>query len=265
MTSSGCSLSKPGAALTLAELTVTHGKAALGGGVLSRGTALTSIGCTFAHNDTSGNGGALNNSQGTATITGTTFLQNDAQLGAAVSNGAGNMYVTNSTFIFNTADEYGGAVMNGGGWTLYLTNSTLAGNSALTGTLTNWTGIIRVKNTIVSGGIGDTCSGWITNDGNNIEDGTTCGWGTTNGSMSSTDPLLGSLVVHGAGPQTISLMWNSPAVDGVTYNAPNGCPEKDQRAVDRPVDGNGDGTAVCDIGAYEAFPAVFLPAAIRDQ
>jgi uncharacterized repeat protein (TIGR01451 family) len=48
-----------------------------------------------------------------------------------------------------------------------------------------------------------------------------------------------------------SLTSSSPAID-TGKNGP--CPIIDHRGVSRPVDGDGDGTATCDIGAFEAIP-----------
>jgi hypothetical protein len=44
------------------------------------------------------------------------------------------------------------------------------------------------------------------------------------------------------------LLPSSPAIDAGTNT---GCPTTDYRGYPRPVDGNGDGQAVCDLGAYE--------------
>lgn len=58
---------------------------------------------------------------------------------------------------------------------------------------------------------------------------------------------------------------NSPAIDVGDDAA---CPAVDIRGVARPVDGNGDGTAVCDMGAFEVSPLstrVYLPLARRGQ
>jgi predicted outer membrane repeat protein len=64
------------------------------------------------------------------------------------------------------------------------------------------------------------------------------------------NPRLGSLRRDG----TLPLRRNSPAVDHGTNAA---CPATDERGAARPQDGNGDGRAVCDIGAYERRGAHF--------
>jgi CSLREA domain-containing protein len=46
---------------------------------------------------------------------------------------------------------------------------------------------------------------------------------------------------------TFALRPHSPAVDAAVA----ACPSTDQRRVTRPRDGNGDGVAICDLGAYE--------------
>ena len=70
--------------------------------------------------------------------------------------------------------------------------------------------------------------------------------------MSSTNPQLGALANNGGPTQTMALQVGSPAINGVVYNAPNGCPTTDQRGYAR--------SSACDIGAYEygGFLSLFL-------
>ena len=76
----------------------------------------------------------------------------------------------------------------------------------------------------------------------------------------------GSWCVRSGANQTAvwSLQAISPAVDG---GNPGGCKDShntlipgDQRSYARTVDGNNDGSAICDIGAFElALVRLFLP------
>jgi len=83
------------------------------------------------------------------------------------------------------------------------------------------------------------------------------------------DPLLGELADNGGPTQTYALLEGSPAIDG---GDPEGCLgiedaplTSDQRGVARPLDGDGDSTAYCDIGAYELsrYTYVYLPITVK--
>jgi CSLREA domain-containing protein len=68
------------------------------------------------------------------------------------------------------------------------------------------------------------------------------------------NPRLAVLSDNGGPTQTHALLSNSPAIDqgtGVTSATFFDCSETDQRGLTRPVDGNSDGKADCDIGAFE--------------
>jgi hypothetical protein len=61
----------------------------------------------------------------------------------------------------------------------------------------------------------------------------------------------------------MTLAAGSPAIDAGDDAV---CPSVDHRGWPRPVDGDGDGDAVCDMGAYEwreAAAQVCLPLAMR--
>jgi CSLREA domain-containing protein len=253
------------AALGLVKLTLAKGFVDGYGGAVYNLGHLTADRCTFQDNQAT-HGGAIFD-QGfsvPSVITASTFKNNSATVsGGAIQHLTGGEMITNSTFSGNSAPD-GAAIVNGSGWVLRIINSTIAGNSA-TGTggvsLNNISGVIYLQNTIVADpALGKSCEGRIDNEGNNIDSGSSCGWGSTNGSFSNTDPLLWSLADNGGPTLTFGLLSGSPAIDGVTFNAPNGSPAIDQRGINRPQGPRHD------IGALEVeleYYRTCLPLVVR--
>jgi hypothetical protein len=69
--------------------------------------------------------------------------------------------------------------------------------------------------------------------------------------------VLGPLQFNGGPTETHALLPGSPAMDAGNAGCADGNGQPlptDQRGKARPVDGNGDGTPACDIGAFEFFP-----------
>ncbi len=62
------------------------------------------------------------------------------------------------------------------------------------------------------------------------------------------DPLLGPLQDNGGPTSTQAPLNGSPVID---TGANGACPKLDQRGIARPQDGNADGKATCDMGAFE--------------
>ena len=67
------------------------------------------------------------------------------------------------------------------------------------------------------------------------------------GDLTNVDPILGPLQDNGGPTLTHALQRGSPAIDAAGVS----CTSTDQRGVLRPKDGDGDGLAFCDIGAFE--------------
>jgi hypothetical protein len=197
----------------------------------------------------------------------------------AGANDGAEFDAVDSTFSQNEADSGGGAVSTGGAsGTFKLASVTITKNLAtgnhgtanMNGDLgggggTNGTDI-RARNTIVAGNQsplgGADCEGQIVSLGYDlVGDGTNCSVTASAGSQVGTganpiNPGLGTLADNGGPTKTHALVASSPAGDagdpsGCTDNA-GGALTTDQRGQPRTVDGNGDGIARCDIGAYEA-------------
>jgi hypothetical protein len=90
-------------------------------------------------------------------------------------------------------------------------------------------------------------SGSYVSQGFNIVGDDTCDLGEIS-DLLNTDPQLLALTDNGGPTPTHALAPGSPAIDARDGN----CPPQDQRGAIRPQDGNADGKAMCDIGAYEA-------------
>jgi uncharacterized repeat protein (TIGR01451 family) len=217
---------------------------------------------------------------GSVTLVGSTVSGNSASSPSLAYGGILNSapasvaVLRNSTVSGNSANATGGAsafsiaaggIANDGG-NLSMTNVTLAGNDATepnggfvppAGGISNRDGgqLTLASSLIAQQSDGPNCLLLSTTDdaGYNLDDGTSCGFGTANNSLSSTNPLLdpAGLQDNGGQTQTIALQPGSPAIDKIP-SAVNGCGTTittDQRGVNRP---HGPG---CDIGAFELVPA----------
>ncbi len=226
-----------------------------GGGIYHDAGTLIVSNSTFSGNGAGYGGGILNRNydNGTTTVSNSTFSTNYALHGGGIYNDvAATLTVSNSTFSGNSALQYGGGILNM--WLTSVSNSTFSGNSAgeAGGGIHNANYLVDLTNTIVA----DSPSGgncfYITDKGGNISSDDTCPAG-----FLLTDPLLGPLQDNGGPTLTHALLSSSPAIDA---GNPQNCPATDQRGIARPVDGDRDDQALCDIGAFEfQFTVLYLP------
>ena len=263
VTIDGASLYRPfyvnaGGTFTLDSLSVSHAKHSSGAALFSNGATVTVENSTFSGSSASNTGAAVQNDFGIMTVSNSTFSGNTVTNidGGGIYN-KGTLTVTNSTFSGNTVPNldgggggHGGGIYNSG--TLTVTNSTFSGNGAAAsgGGIYN-TGTLNYSNTIIANSTGGDCTlnaGSIgTNTTNLVED------GSCSASLSG-DPSLGALADYGGPTQTMALQSGSLAIDAGDDATCAAAPVNnlDQRGVTRPLDGNGDSTATCDVGAYEA-------------
>ncbi|MEW5986604.1 MAG: choice-of-anchor Q domain-containing protein [Chloroflexota bacterium] len=174
---------------------------------------------------------------------------------------------TNVTLSANTALVGGGIYVQENA-SLQLFNATVSGNKAeMGGGLYNQTSVTTMRNTLLAGNTGSSpdCYGSVTSDGYNLlGNNSGCDFTPAAGDQIGTpdnpiDPLLGPLQDNGGPTLTHALLPGSPAVDA---GDPAGCTDDqgnllttDQRGFERPQDGDGNGSVICDVGAFEAESA----------
>jgi len=256
-----------------------------GGGILQyNGTILSISDCRVTNNHTPVSlGGGFDNWAGQLSITNCSIDNNSAKEGGGIYND-GILTISNSLLDENIGSEQGGGLKNKEPGQATLENVTLSRNSSNGGsgifsnfpiTLRNVSmvknvgpgvgfannDVANLKNTIIAFNSDiSNCSGDeadFNSEGHNLEDGDSCHLNPAGQQdQINTDPVLvGTMPQDNGGPtRTFALGFTSPAIDS---GADIGCPSVDQRGYARPVDGDGDGDAFCDIGAYEGETPLF--------
>lgn len=241
-----------------------------GGGVLNDRGRLTITNSTISTNTSGagfggqGGGGIFNLRDSTLTITNSTISGNRVPTGNGRGGGirnAATLNLNNVTITDNTAQIAGGGISNFGSGTVNLQNTIIAGNFDLGGTFSR----------------SPDCHGTLTSQGFNLI-------GNTGSLQTSTPPPPPACVIvppdapvdqvgtefSGIKPRLAPLALDPLSLTGTETRAPEpgspvidagnpaepgsggtACEATDQRRFGRPVDGNEDGIAICDIGAFE--------------
>ena len=229
---------------------------------VNSGWVLSLTNLTIANGSGEG-GGIYNEDTGTLNVHNCTFTGNNVGLsnGGGIYNNSwqGTVNISNSTFSGNSAGGYGGGVYAWDG-TVNISNSTFSGNSAGLGGggVAQQNTAITMKNTIVTNSTGGDCDDGIgtLSGSNNLSD------GSCPGTVAAVTNFDTTLADNGGDTQTHALQTGSNAIDNVidcTYLSSGTNPlfsngatiTADQRGATRPLDGDADSTASCDVGAFE--------------
>ena len=235
------------------DLRITNGNAgAEDGGGIWNASLVTMMRVSVDANEAT-NGGGINN-EGFLTLTDSSVSGNMAAVQGGGIRGAGDEALTNVTISGNSTPAVATAGIYNPGGDLILLNSTITDNTSggSTGGLRSLS-TATVKNTIIAGNSGPNgnCSGnmgAITSTGYNLEDSNTCPFAGP-GDILNGAPFLQPLANNGGPTLTHALGDLSDAIDAGSPDCPP--PDTDQRGAERPVDGDGIGASLCDIGAVE--------------
>lgn len=235
------------------DITFTGGLAPFAGGLFFSFADVTVIRCAVVGN-TGGSGGGIFSSSSVLELRDSLVAGNSALAsggGMVIAGSVEATTIVNSTFSGNSSVGSGGAIQNTSSALLAIVQSTFRDNTSGGGTLFHLgaTNTSLTNNLIDGNCIFDQSSTLVTFGGNFESPGDTCRL-TGFDFVNVPDLGLEPRAANGGPTETHALQPGSPAVDAALT-----CPEPaDQRGVGRPADGDGDGEARCDSGAFELAP-----------
>ncbi len=244
--------------LNMTDVRVIGNQANQGGGMEVIGGAGTISDCSFLDNTaldvgvTNAIGGGLYASSAQIEITASTFSNNSSAVGSGgvYGHGCDQMRIISSTLAWNVGIAIGSWNSN-----VEIVQSTIVTDSETGISFGSYDGAntLSLAGTVLTGNAYQNCainSGIYTHS-TNVESGNSCGFDTSAGELIDTDPKLGALGDNGGPTETCEPLPGSPLIDLMAGADPN-CLWEDQRGVRRPLDGNWDGVADCDVGAVES-------------
>jgi len=239
-----------------------------GGAIYLGGTGTLAADYSHFHDNEGYLGGAIY-AENTSTIKRSLFTENSSFDGSGIYNW-GTLTVENSTFSGNFASYTGAAIYNKSSLTLNF--STLVGNQANAfagigggaGATNQVNATILAHNTVDPGITTDrNCTPYASYTGSyNLEDDDSCPF-VGSGNIYNTLPILLPLGDYGGKTSTYALSYRSPAIDSYYGGS---CLSWDQRHVSRPKDGDGNGSEICDRGAFEAdkfYDVIYVPLVMK--
>jgi hypothetical protein len=217
-----------------------------GGGIYNEFSSPDVTGCIFTDNTADYGGGGIYNLESSPIVTNSAFNGNSAESGGGLMNEyISDPIVTNCIFSGNTADIYGGGMENFENCAPAVTNCTFSGNGAdYGGGMDNFESAPDISNSIFWGNAATSGENEIDNDSStpyiaycDIQG----GWSGSGTDNIDEDPMFLDV--------DLQLQTGSPCIDAGDNDAVTEA--TDINGDPRIIDGDNDGQAIVDMGAYE--------------